>query len=196
MIFFSNYKYLIAIATVLASFFYTAYIWAQGVETTIIQPKETQVTEIQSAETINDTQKSEEQKDRLVPPLAIEGYSVISYFTKNKAEVGNVKYSSVYDNQTYLFTSAEQVETFNRNPRKYIPRYEYCPYGLSIGMQLPLDPTNFKVVGQSLLLFHKGVTHNGTTINGKTAWEKEAEKYDNEKKLLERADKHYTLLRF
>ena len=85
---------------------------------------------------------------------AIGGYSPVSYFTENKAERGSPEFSAEHDGRVYFFTSQEQVELFTANPKKYRPRYHLCPYSLALGMVLPLDPTNFKIIGDNLLLFH------------------------------------------
>ncbi|MEM6511946.1 MAG: hypothetical protein AAF660_02950 [Pseudomonadota bacterium] len=86
---------------------------------------------------------------------AIGGYSPVSYFTENKAERGSREFSVEHDGRLYYLTSAAQVEIFNDNPDKYRPRHPSCPYSLAYGMVLPLDPTNFKIIGDSLLLFHR-----------------------------------------
>lgn len=85
---------------------------------------------------------------------AIGGYSPVSYFTKNKAELGSPEFSVEHNGRVYFLTSQEQVEIFAKNPDKYRPRHRACTYSLAFGMVLPLDPTNFKIVGDSLLLFH------------------------------------------
>ncbi len=88
-------------------------------------------------------------------PPSIGGYSPVSYFTENKAERGSKDFAVEHDGRVYYLTSNEQIELFNANPEKYRPRHPSCPYSLAYGMVLPLDPTNFKVIGDSLLLFHR-----------------------------------------
>lgn len=119
---------------------------------------------------------------------AIGGYSPVSYFTKNIAEQGNVEFAVQLEGDTYYLTSAEQVELFTSNPAKYRPKYQVCPYSLAIGGTVPLDPTNFKIVGGSLLLFHKTEESDGLKL-----WN---ESPVDEKTLIELADKEYILLRF
>ncbi|MEL6448373.1 MAG: hypothetical protein AAFQ62_10550 [Pseudomonadota bacterium] len=86
---------------------------------------------------------------------AIDGYSPVSYFTQNKAERGSPEFAVEHDGSVYYLTSEAQVALFNENPDKYRPRHKTCPYSLALGMVLPLDPTNFKVIGDHLLLFHR-----------------------------------------
>lgn len=87
--------------------------------------------------------------------VSIEGYSPVSYFTDNRAERGLAEFAVKHDGRVYFLTSADQVATFNKNPDKYRPRHRSCAYSLAYGMVLPLDPRNFKIVGGTLLLFHR-----------------------------------------
>lgn len=119
---------------------------------------------------------------------AIGGYSPVSYFTKNIAERGSAEFAVEHKGSTYYLASAEQVELFTENPAKYRPRYTVCPYSLTLGGAVPLDPTNFKIVGGSLLLFHKTEESDGLQL-----WNNSPE---DEQTLIELADKEYILLRF
>ena len=119
---------------------------------------------------------------------AIGGYSPVSYFTKNIAEQGSAEFAVKHGGDNYYLTSAEQVELFTENPAKYRPRYKVCPYSLPIGGPLPLDPTNFKIIGGSLLLFHKTEKSDGLKL-----WNESPE---DEQTLIELADKEYILFRF
>ncbi|MCH8134566.1 MAG: hypothetical protein IIB77_01140 [Proteobacteria bacterium] len=85
---------------------------------------------------------------------AIGGYSPVSYFSKNIAERGSPEFAVEHDGSVYYLTSVDQITEFKKNPDKYRPRHKSCPYSLAFGKVLPLDPTNFKIIGDSLLLFH------------------------------------------
>ena len=119
---------------------------------------------------------------------AIEGYSPVSYFTENRAEIGNPEYSVEYEGYIYHLTSANQVHLFNANPEKYKPRYHYCAYSVSSGKRASLDPTNFKVVGDTLLLFHRSDKADGLAL-----WN-DSKKSDKE--LLDLADRQFRLVEF
>ena len=86
---------------------------------------------------------------------AIGGYSPVSYFTENRAERGSAEFAVEHNGSVYFLTSQAQVALFLEAPDKYRPLHKSCPYSLALGMVTPLDPTNFKIVGGSLLLFHK-----------------------------------------
>ncbi|CAA0096084.1 Uncharacterised protein [Halioglobus japonicus] len=119
---------------------------------------------------------------------AIGGYSPVSYFTKNNAEQGKEEFAVKHRGSTYYLASADQVELFTKDPEKYEPKYKVCPYSLTLGGAVPLDPTNFKIVGGSLLLFHKTEESDGLK-----QWNDSPEE---EQQLIELADKEYILLEF
>ncbi len=119
---------------------------------------------------------------------AIGGYSPVSYFTKNKAELGSPEFAVEHDGTVYHLASQEQVEIFKKNPNKYRPRYRSCPYSLVFGKILPLDPTNFKIVGDNLLLFHLSDEENGLQL-----WN---DSEISEDELMRRADANLFRLRF
>ena len=119
---------------------------------------------------------------------AIGGYSPVSYFTENKAELGSSEFLVEHKGSVYFFTSNEQVKLFNENPNKYLPRYRTCPYSLALGKITPLDPTNFKIVGDSLLLFHQSEKEDGLA-----QWNSSE---ISEAELLRRADANIVLQEF
>lgn len=119
---------------------------------------------------------------------AIGGYSPVSYFTVNRAEIGKPEFKVEHNGQIYFLASAEQVELFSKNPELYRPRHQSCPYSLALGMVLPLDPTNFKIVGDSLLLFHRS-EEKDALLEWNASDLSEAE-------LLRRADANVFLIKF
>ncbi len=95
---------------------------------------------------------------------AIGGYSPVSYFTKNIAEIGSPEFAVEHNGVIYHLMSADQIKVFEENPDKYRPKYKSCPYSLTLGKVLPLDPTNFKIVGGNLLLFHLSDDENALLL--------------------------------
>jgi len=118
----------------------------------------------------------------------LDGYSPVSYFTEGKAERGSVEFAVSHNGTVYYLTSEDQVELFNDNPNRYRPRYDTCPFSLTVGMKKALDPVNFKVIGDTLLLFHKS-----DEVDGLEAWHRSPL---SDKELLDLADSQVTLLRF
>ncbi|MEM1229803.1 MAG: hypothetical protein AAGI15_04640 [Pseudomonadota bacterium] len=123
---------------------------------------------------------------RAAPQLG--GYSPVSYFTEGRAEPGRLEHAVAYEGRVYYLTSAAQVETFYREPDRYQARFPVCPFSLTTGAQMAIDPTNFKVVGDTLLLFHRS-----QKMDGLAAWNASGL---SDEALIERADKQYLLLRF
>lgn len=122
-------------------------------------------------------------KNIITENIAIEGYSVVSYFENDRAELGSNLYQSAYKGKTYLFTSSVQRDTFVLNPRKYLPSFNaFCPYSLTLGRKLPIDPTKFKIVNNKLLLFHAS-----EGVDGLYDWNKAGD----ETLLLERAESEF-----
>ncbi len=86
---------------------------------------------------------------------AIEGYSPLSYFEVGGPEKGSPAYTSTYQGKEYWFTSAKQLARFEADPAAYAPAFpDHCPYNLSLGRAVVIDPHNFMIVGGNLLLFH------------------------------------------
>ena len=103
------------------------------------------------------------------PEIAIDGYSPVSYFENGQPEVGSPDHAVTHDGKVYHLTSAEQAETFRANPDKYLPEHGgACAYGASKGETFPVDPTNFKIVDDRLLLFLKN-----DEVDARELWEKE-----------------------
>jgi len=120
--------------------------------------------------------------------LAIEGYSPVSYFTKNLAEKGKPEFSVTYISKTYYLASKEQVRLFNTNPKKYVPQFGgHCSYNLALGRKVNIDPTSFKIINNLLYLFH-----NSAKFDALKEWNKQP----NEKNLLKKAKGQFTLYEF
>ncbi len=116
--------------------------------------------------------------------IGLQGYSPISYFEHDRAVRGNPNYSFEYQKRIYYFTDAEQIETFKRNPEKYMPKYgEYCPYSLALGRRVAIDPTNFKMQDGQLLLFHDSVELISVDVPAQSL-------------IFEEADRQFELLKF
>lgn len=119
--------------------------------------------------------------------LAIQGYSPVSYFSKGIAEKGNEAFSAEYKGSVYYLSSQAQKDLFVANPEQYTPRFgEYCPFSLQTGMRKAIDPTSFKIVGETLLLFHYS-----DELDAKSEWDK-----GNDSSQIEKATGEFVLIRF
>ena len=119
---------------------------------------------------------------------SIEGYSPVAYFTENQAIKGDPGYTAEHDGRTYYFQNPDEVEIFKADPEKYAPKFPICAYSLALGERMPIDPTNFQIVGGQLLLFHRSDDIDGLALF------QESELTDSE--LLQRAEREYQLLGF
>ena len=84
---------------------------------------------------------------------AVQGYDVVSYQTGKRPVRGNGNFVAVHDGATYQFSSADNQQTFEKNPEKYIPAYGgYCAFGTSVGKKFIGDPEVWRVVDGKLYL--------------------------------------------
>ncbi len=119
--------------------------------------------------------------------FAANGYDVVAYFN-NEAIEGNKKYAVELDGVNYKFSSKENLNTFNKNQKKYIPQYGgYCAYAIALKSdKVSINPKTFKISNGKLYLFY-----NAWGTNTLELWEKE-----NETLLIEKADKIWDSLKF
>lgn len=114
--------------------------------------------------------------------IAIGGYSPVSYFEKGYAEPGLPEFSASYAGKTYYLSSEEQLAAFLKDPERYKPLFDLCPYSLTLGRRVAIDPTRFKIVGGHLLLFH-----NSEEIDALKEWNSRGDDAGQ----LERARRQY-----
>ncbi|MFT7251076.1 MAG: YHS domain-containing protein [Flavobacterium sp.] len=122
------------------------------------------------------------QEYNLEKGFVAEGYDVVGYFN-NKAEKGDIKFITTYDRVKFKFSTKENLETFKKAPKKYIPAYGgFCAYALGAkGKKVSIDPETFEIRDGKLYLFY-----NSWGTNTLKLWKKE-----NPEKLKEKADKHW-----
>lgn len=85
--------------------------------------------------------------------LAVQGYDLVAYFEDHKPVKGSEEFSFKYEAATYQFASKAHLNTFKKNPEKYLPQYGgYCAYGVSRGYAVGIDPEAWSIVGGKLYL--------------------------------------------
>ncbi|OUS23984.1 hypothetical protein A9Q99_25865 [Gammaproteobacteria bacterium 45_16_T64] len=85
--------------------------------------------------------------------IAVGGYDLVSYQQKNGPTRGNGHNLTIYQDNIYAFSNAENKSTFDTNPSKYLPAYGgFCAYGASLGKKFYGDPNVYSVVDGSLYL--------------------------------------------
>lgn len=116
---------------------------------------------------------------------AAEGYDVISYFENNPTE-GNKQFSTSHDGVNYKFVSQAHLETFKKNPEKYMPAYGgYCAYAVAKkGKKVSIDPETYEIRDGKLYLFY-----NSWGTNTLELWLK-----NDVKGLQQKADQNWELI--
>jgi len=97
--------------------------------------------------------------------LALDGYDPVSYFKSNKAIEGKKEFAVNHQGAVYYFSSAENKETFFKNPSAYEPQYGgWCAYAMGKnGEKVNVDPETFKVINGKLYLFYNRFFNNTLT---------------------------------
>jgi len=87
-------------------------------------------------------------------PVALAGYSPVSYIEHHAAEPGSAEFAAEHDGVTYFFTSNEQLSAFKADPDMYLPAYGgWCAFGMAVEDHFPINPHSFKIVDGRLMLF-------------------------------------------
>ncbi len=112
----------------------------------------------------------------------VEGYDVVSYF-QQKPVKGNKKYSTTYEGVKFKFASQQNLQTFLKNPTKYIPQYGgYCAYAVAEKKtKMDIDPDVYEVRDGKLYLFY-----SSWLTSKLTDWQK-----GDTKKLQAKGDKNW-----
>jgi len=113
--------------------------------------------------------------------VALEGYSPVSYFS-GSAQRGDPLFAVEHDGVTYHLTSSAQVETFRKDPERYVPAFGgWCAFGMAVSDKFPVDPTCFQIVDGRLFLFLRN-----SGIDARELWNK-----GDEKELLKKSRAHW-----
>ena len=102
--------------------------------------------------------------------IAIQGYDPVAYFKQDKALKGKDQFSTIYQGVIYNFSSADNKETFLKNPSAYEPQYGgQCAYAMGKnGEKVEINPETFKIINNRLYLFYNKYFNN--TLN---SWNKD-----------------------
>lgn len=114
--------------------------------------------------------------------IAIKGYDPVAYFKQNKAVKGKEMHAASYDGVTYYFSSNENKEAFEANPKAFEPQYGgWCAFAMGdYNKKVDINPETFKIVNGKLYLFYNAYFNN--TLK---SWNK------NESQLKQNADKNW-----
>lgn len=129
-----------------------------------------------------------QQTDYNIQKKAVaQGYDVVAYFN-NETIKGKKNYTANYDTATFRFSSEENLNTFLKAPKKYIPQYGgYCAYAIAAKkIKMNIDPEVYEIRDGKLYLFY-----NSWLSNKLEDWQQ-----GDTKKLQEQADKNWEELKY
>jgi YHS domain-containing protein len=87
------------------------------------------------------------------PGVAIQGYDVVSYFTKGEPVQGSKDFPHSWNGTTWYFSSAENRDLFAKNPEKYAPQYGgACAFATSLGKKEVGSPKHWTIKDGKLYL--------------------------------------------
>lgn len=85
--------------------------------------------------------------------LAVGGYDAVAYFEDGAPVKGVKEFAYQYEDATWLFSSADNLEQFKEDPDAYAPQYGgYCAWAVAQGYTAPGNPKNWSVRGGKLYL--------------------------------------------
>jgi YHS domain-containing protein len=85
--------------------------------------------------------------------LAVGGYDAVAYFEDGAPVKGQKEFAFQYEDATWLFSSADNLEQFKEDPEAYAPQYGgYCAWAVAQGYTAPGNPKNWTVRGGKLYL--------------------------------------------
>jgi hypothetical protein len=89
----------------------------------------------------------------LLGGVAIKGYDPVAYFLQGQPVKGSKALAFVWQDATWLFSSAEHRDLFARDPAAYAPQFGgYCAWAVSQGYTANIDPAAWKIVAGKLYL--------------------------------------------
>jgi YHS domain-containing protein len=94
--------------------------------------------------------------------VAIQGYDPVAFFIDHKPVKGGAEFTGKHDGATYLFSSKEHKDLFDKEPAKYEPVFGgYCAYGVSRNKLVEIDVDAFQIVdGRLILQYSKSVRND------------------------------------
>lgn len=129
--------------------------------------------------------------------VIVQGYDVVSYFSDNKAQQGDPKYSARFNGATYWFSSEAHSSMFKDHPDMFVPQYgAFCGYAMSLNKLRPVDPTIFQIVDGKLILQHTQDAYDqfnkdvpGNVAKANANWPGQVQKHAGKKIKFDKAAK-------
>lgn len=88
------------------------------------------------------------------PPLAVDGYDVVAYFTRGEAVRGSAAHTAAWQGREWRFANARHRRLFRAHPERYAPAYEgHCAWAMSQG-RLADGRAQFWAIHEGRLFFN------------------------------------------
>jgi hypothetical protein len=88
------------------------------------------------------------------PPLAINGYDPVAYFTDAKPTPGSPNIEYVWDEHRYQFATGAHRDMFKGDPVHYAPQFgNFCAMALAKGLLVVANPDNWLISDGKLYVF-------------------------------------------
>jgi len=89
-----------------------------------------------------------------------------TYFAKSNSP----QYSTSYNGHTYAFANASNLDTFEKNPERYVPQYNgNCAFGMAYGKKSEIDPLVYTIKDDRLFFMINASTQD--------RWSRKSDKY-------------------
>lgn len=97
----------------------------------------------------------------LFSSVAVSGYDTVAYFSEGHPTKGSKDFEYKWQDSTWRFANAENLELFKNNPEKYAPQYGgYCAYAVAKNKTASSDPTQFHIKDGKLYLNYNAKIQN------------------------------------
>lgn len=114
--------------------------------------------------------------------VAINGYDVVAFFTKQAPTKGKAAFAHQWKNANWYFESQKNLDAFKAAPENYAPQYGgYCAFGTADGHKAPTEADTWTLVDGKLYFNYN--------IKVKSMWSKDTPAF------IEKADKNWPAIK-
>ena len=87
-------------------------------------------------------------------PLGLHGIDPVAFVEIDNRIAGTATYTAVHEGVAYYFASKDNMETFEKNPKRYTPQNGgFCTFGVSVGKKFDGNPRYAAVENGKLYVF-------------------------------------------
>jgi YHS domain-containing protein len=98
--------------------------------------------------------------------VMLKGADVVAYFTQGKFVQGSPQFSSVFEDVTFRFASAEHKALFDAAPQKYLPQFGgFCANGIVYAIPWGGDADTWRIIDGKLYIFGGQASKDGFELD-------------------------------